>query len=113
MILFKEVHVQPILEGRKTQTRRLWKTQRVYPGRVYQARTKMLDAKSTFARLRVKRVWEELLGNISEDNAHTEGYSSRDDYIAAFARINKLKIIEAVFRFVWVVEFEVVEESSG
>lgn len=106
MLLFKPEHVPMILEGSKTQTRRLWPHGcRVKVGNIYQARTKMLDPKSTFALLRVKRVWQEPLEGISFDDAWAEGYASKTIYLDTFHAINKTK-----FGFnptIWAVEFEV------
>ena len=64
-MLFKPEHVQPILEGEKTQTRRAWKRWPVKVGGVYQCQTKLYDNSSVFARIRVLRRWEEHLGNTS------------------------------------------------
>lgn len=89
MILFKEQHVVPILEGRKTQTRRLWAKPRVKVGNVYQARTRMLDKNSTFAMLRV--IWvrdAEPLDKISPADAWAEGYDSVAAFLAEFRKIN-------------------------
>ncbi len=63
MILFKPQHVEPILRGRKTQTRRGWKRRRAVPGSIHDARTAMFG--EPFARLRIRRVWQERLGDIS------------------------------------------------
>jgi len=118
MLLFKTEHVAPILDGTKTQTRRLWpKGCRVKAGNVYQARTRMLDASSTFARLRILRVWRERLGDITEDDAHAEGYPSRDAYLDAFQDINRLWRA-SLWAFtlsseVWAVEFAVERQSAA
>ena len=105
MLLFKPEHVELILSGQKTQTRRLWPHGcRVKVGNVYQCRTRMMDKASTFARIRVKRIWREQLGEIQELNAHEEGYPSRAAYIEAFRRINGHAALDTV---VWAVEFEI------
>ena len=115
MILFRVEHVQPILEGRKTQTRRLWDTPRVKVGSIYQARTTMLVKASTFALLRVKRVWQVWdLRETTLDEAQAEGYASRKEFLAAFRRINKwegsLPVREdAGIWPIWAVEFELVK----
>lgn len=105
MILFKTEHVAPILEGRKTQTRRLgnrrWKV-----GAIRQCRTRMLDSSSTFARVRILDVRRELLGAITLQDAQAEGYTMVAEYLTAFERINGSAPPELP---VWVVEFEVVD----
>lgn len=116
MILFKEAHVAPILTGRKTQTRRLWAKPRVNVGNVYQARTRMLDATSTFAKLRVKRVWKEgSLDAISPTDAWAEGYDSVDEFLAVFRSINRWlpNQVGVTGRELFAVEFEVMKEVLG
>lgn len=103
MILFKPEHVAPILEGRKTQTRRVG-SRRWNVGAVHQARTKMLDAGSTFARLSILDVRIEKLSAITPLDAWREGYESVPAYLAAFYRINGDADPDP---HVWVVEFEV------
>jgi hypothetical protein len=87
MLLFKPEHVQPILDGIKTQTRRDWKTKRVNVGSVQKAKTQMLS-KVFFAKLHIKRVWQEHLLDISEEDAKAEGGYTRETYIAKFHEIN-------------------------
>ncbi len=88
VMLFKPYHVPLILERRKTHTRRIWKKCRVKPGHFYQARTKLFDKSSTFAKIEVIRVWRERLLDISEEDAFKEGYNSRAEFLEAFKRIN-------------------------
>ncbi|MBT5319298.1 MAG: ASCH domain-containing protein [Chloroflexi bacterium] len=101
MILFKPEHVEMVLVGRKTQTRRLWKRRRMLPGSTHQARTRLFG--EPFALLSVQRVWQEAIGEVSDENANAEGYSSRDDFLAAFTRINGDVPPDEV---VWCVEFK-------
>ena len=112
MILFKEAHVAPILSGRKTQTRRLWKQPRVKVDNVYQARTRMLDKSSTFALLRVKQVrtmWK--FDDITPEDAWAEGYDSVGEFLAAFRAINRWtwNQVSVGDDPITVVEFEVVK----
>jgi hypothetical protein len=103
MILFKPEHVEPILSGRKTQTRRLGK-KRWNVGAIHQARTRMLDASSCFASLKILAVEQEPLGWIDDYGAKLEGYESRGHYLQAWDRINgDTKLATPV----WVIEFEV------
>jgi len=104
MILFKPEHVEPILRGEKTQTRRIGRC-RWRPGSIHQAKTSLKKGSKPFALLRIVSVRQERLGDISEDDAKKEGYSSVEAYKEVFKRIygwwdeNEL---------VWVVDFEVV-----
>ena len=91
MILFKPEHIEPILAGKKTETRRMWVHWRANVRSKHLAKTKMLS-KEYFARLYIIDRWEEKLGDISEEDAKAEGYSSREEYLAKFAEINAKRI---------------------
>ena len=114
MILFKPQHVALILSGQKTQTRRLWPSgRRVNPGSTQQARTKMLDASSTFTNLQIKKVWQERLSDISEADSRAEGYADREAYLAAFCMINKMPKDAALDCVVWCVAFEMAGKEGA
>lgn len=101
MILFKKEHVEPILAGRKTQTRRTGKL-RWKVGAVRQAKT-AYNKDSEFAKLRIVAVRPELLGEISEADAIAEGYNSVEEYKDVFKRIYGFW---DDFKVVWVIDFE-------
>ncbi len=77
----------------------------------------MLDPKSNFARLRVKRVWQEPVVSISEEDAAAEGYPGALEFLNAFAAINGIKDFDAdgndplLKITVWCVKFEVVDNG--
>ena|GEM_PF-4613502 len=77
MILFKARFIAPVLDGRKTQTRRLRKNAIVRPGGMYEART--YRAGKTFARIHVHEVRKERLG---------EGYSTPAEFLKDFFAIH-------------------------
>ena len=112
MILFKPEHIQPILEGRKTETRRSWKKPRAKKGAIHIAKTKMLSS-DYFARIRIKYVRKQRLGAITTEEVLREGYSRKEEYLQKFIDINKLKsitpndLIHSPFE-VYVIGFEVV-----
>ncbi len=109
MILFKPEHLDLILTGTKTQTRRISSTgkKRWNVGAVHLAKTKMLS-KDFFARLEILAVYPEAILNISEEDARAEGYPTRLDYLDAFCRINKLSLVDLMGLMVFVIKFRVV-----
>jgi len=112
MLLFKPEHVQPILDGRKTQTRRLWKRARAKVGSVHQCYTRpawVSPPGEPFASIKVTGVRQERLGDIVHHDAKREGYPSINAYIDAFCAINKTPRSFAVLdQIVYVVDFELV-----
>jgi len=109
MILFKPEHLDLILNGTKTQTRRISSNgkKRWNVGAVHLAKTKMLS-KEYFAKLEILAVYPEAIMDISEEDARAEGYPTRHAYLAAFCRINKLTYEDLVGLMVFVVKFRVV-----
>jgi hypothetical protein len=115
MILFKRYHVQQILDGTKTETRRCWKNRKPRIHSVHLAKVTMLS-KEFFARLLIENCYTQRLGDISEQEARAEGYGSREEYIAKFYEINKKKLRqlgikepEVVNLRVTAVKFKVIE----
>jgi hypothetical protein len=113
MLLFIPEHVPMILDGTKTQTRRIWKRKRCNVGAIHLAKTMMLS-KEYFAKLNILRVWQEPLGDISRADAIAEGYKDGNDYLNAFFTINKIgpffhNRISYLEGLVWCVEFKLVE----
>ena len=110
MMLFKDFHIAMILAGEKTQTRRSWKKARAKVGAIHLAKVKMLS-KEYFARLLILAVYEERLGDISEEDARAEGYPSKYAYLIAFQEINHISdddFTDMLKMMIWVVKFEVV-----
>lgn len=69
-----------------------------------------MKADTRFARLRVKRSWQEQLKVISDEDAIAEGYPDRFQYLYAFYRINGIDEVDnrraALELLVWCYEFE-------
>lgn len=108
MIIFRARFIAPILDGRKTQTRRLWTRARVKSGGIYEGRT--YRAGKPFARLHVIDLWEERLGDIREEDAVKEGYSTSAEFLKDFFVIHDGKFnsrMNWLDHQVWTVSFEV------
>lgn len=109
MILFRPEHVEMILSGRKTQTRRLGK-RRWKVGGVHACYTRPPFAKGgaePFARVHILGVRQELLAEISDDDIHAEGYDSFPEYLKVLCDINGGGM--STTALLWVVNFEVVQ----
>ncbi|MCF8009275.1 MAG: ASCH domain-containing protein [Halanaerobiales bacterium] len=107
MILFKQEHVNPILRGRKTQTRRTGK-KRWNIGAIHQARTNMpwQGDEGHFADIKILDVRKEKLKDLSVQDLCAEGYDTYDQFWDIWKEINgELNLEEEIN----VVEFEVVK----
>lgn len=102
MILYKREHVAPILRLDKIQTRRRGK-RRWKVGSIHQAKLNYFS--KPFAKLEIVSVYQERLGDISEDDARREGYPSVALYIEAFKRIYGDWDPDEI---VWVVNFKLI-----
>lgn len=106
-MLFKPEHVSPILTGRKTQTRRVWKKPRARAGSIHKAKT-VLFSREYFALIRITDVRKERLGDISLEDVRREGYDTREAFKEEWIRINGAWNPELE---VFVVSFELVSCS--
>lgn len=73
-MLFTKEHIEQVLSGEKTQTRRLWKTQQVKVGNSYRAVNDLFTKRENApAYIVVTDVYQEKLGDITENDADSEG----------------------------------------
>lgn len=108
MLLFRPEHVNLILHGTKTQTRRIWKRRRVREGSAHLCYTRPPFARPAgkpFARVYIEHVRTEPLLDISEHDARAEGYENVGAYLEAFARINRIGPGDLAGLSVYVVQF--------
>ncbi|MBN1358121.1 ASCH domain-containing protein [Candidatus Bathyarchaeota archaeon] len=77
MILFKSHLIARILQKRKTQTRRLHK-RKWQVGRNYAITDRWFSKPK--GHIRIKRLFQQRLGDVSEDEAKAEGYESLADF---------------------------------
>ena len=108
MILFKPEHMEPIINGRKTQTRRLGK-KRWNVGAVHQCRTSRFT--DPFARVRILTVRRERLGDMRGEDIYREGYGDEPgDYKRAWEKIYRQPWDDDLE--VWVVDFRMMGEED-
>lgn len=109
MLLFRPEHVHPIVDGKKTQTRRVWKRARVRVDAIHACYTRppfaRIDPGQAFARVRITGVRTERCGDISLRDARREGYRNREAYLNAFADIHGISDRAARRLEVFVVDF--------
>jgi hypothetical protein len=109
-MLFKVEHVELILKGKKTQTRRLWKKPMAKVKGIYKVKTQMLS-KGYFALIEVTKIRQEKLLDISEKDAKAEGFPSKKKFLQKFEEINHGKAPEWGYNpMVTVIEFRVIEQ---
>lgn len=89
-----------ILNGRKTQTRRIGK-KRWRKHSIHQARLNFKDA--PFAKLKILDVYQEKLGEITQEDVYAEGYDTIEQYYDVFRKLNGDIDLDAE---IWVVKFK-------
>jgi len=77
-LLFKKRHLPLIISGRKTLAIVRWKKPTVKVGGIYHIRTAFNEKNSH--KIRVIGIHRELLGNVTEEEALREGYSSLEEF---------------------------------
>lgn len=85
MLLFNRCLVEPIIAGRKVETRRVWKRCLVKPDGVYAASTDY-SRKGIFAHIYIKYVRRQRLGEMSDRDAMLEGFSSLEEFREVWMR---------------------------
>jgi hypothetical protein len=76
-----------IHEGKKTETRRIWKKQRAIIGSVHLMKIKMLS-KENFGKMKITNIIKNHLLDITEEGAQREGGYTREEYLKLWFKIN-------------------------
>ena len=87
MLLFKPNLMMAIIEGNKTQTRRLWKKPHCKQGTIHQAKVKLFSPE-TYAFLHITDIHKEYLLTITEKDARKEGFENKKEFLEAWDQIN-------------------------
>jgi len=110
-VLFRPDFVGPILDGKKTETRRIWSNRpRVREGGVYQARES--PTAPPFARLKVTSLRREKLQAITIGGVRREGFKKKAEFRKAWEELYGPESWERNPP-VWVVRFEVVQQEEA
>ena len=111
MILFKKDLVPLIASGQKTQTRRYWKSPRVKVGSVHRVNTSYYPTTGfTGLRIRILRVWEQQLSDVTENEAVAEGFHNLHDFVEYFFCLNGGRSVAG--RKLYAVEFRREEQPA-
>lgn len=110
MILFQKWFRDQILEGGKTETRRLGK-KRWKVGSVHRATTNRFDPDATFAHVLIQEVEEERIEDITEEGARREGFSDRACFLSTFYVLNHARLPSFGWQdeYCWRIRFKVVD----
>jgi len=86
-MLFKKKHIELILAGRKTQTRRLpGKSANYSVGRVYAIRDRWFSKAQGY--ILITRKFRQKLGEISLEDVRKEGYESLEEFRRAWEEVH-------------------------
>jgi len=84
-MLFKKPLLAKVMDGTKTQTRRLSK--RTYKaGTTYGVTCRRYQRSQ--AHIRVQRAWQQRLFNVTEEEAKAEGFNNLAEFLEAWIKIN-------------------------
>lgn len=106
-MLFHQKHIQSILSGIKTATRRDWKTPHAIEGGTYKCKTKMIS-KYHFAKIKATQIYKQKLKDMTEEDAKKEGGYTLEEF--------KKIWVEIYYKWdpeweVTVIEFELIKEE--
>ena len=104
-MLFKPEHIKMIKAGKKTVTRRLWKKPHAKTGGVYPVQVTMFQPKIECPLIQATGVYQQRLGDMTEEDADKEGGYTLKEFKQVFEDITKTVWEDDLV--VWVVEFRI------
>ncbi len=88
-MIFTKEHIEKIREGKKTETRRIWKHPHVKVGKVYGIRTdRFKPVPSDAPRIKIQSISRELLRDITFEGAIKEGCQSLGDFMDIWIKLH-------------------------
>jgi hypothetical protein len=84
-MMFKKELLDLVVSGRKTQTRRLHK-RLLKDGRIYALKRSWIESTGDY--IKITRVTHQKLGEVTEEEAGKEGFSSLEEFRNVWIRIN-------------------------
>ena len=84
MAIFKRKYIDLILQGKKTQTRRISRY-RLKIGKAYAVRSKMFEPAKT--RITITRAWRQQLRDLTPEDVRKEGFNSFTEFRQAWIQI--------------------------
>lgn len=105
-LLFRKKHLEKILDGEKTQTRRISKP-RVKPGSTYKLR-RGYNPIPEF--IEIEEVFQQKLGEITPEDVLKEGFNSFQEFIQEWESIYDEWKPE---KKIWVIEFRLTEKQDS
>jgi len=102
-MMFKRELLDLVISGKKTQTRRLHRRV-LREGRIYALKRSWIESTGDY--IKITKVTHQKLGDVSEEEAHKEGFSGLEEFRNAWISINGRWEPEMI---VTVYEFELAE----
>ena len=103
-MLFKEEHIEKIKNGTKTATRRVWKFNHARENGIYAIQSRMFQPWRECPKIRAVKVYDQPLGDMTEEDANKEGGYTLAEFKDLFEDITGDKWDDN--QVVTVVEFE-------
>lgn len=103
-MIFSKNHIDKIISGEKTQTRRDWEQKQVKEGNSYRASESIFTERvNSPAFILVTDVYKEKLGDLTPEDANSEGGYTVEEFKQKWEKINNKWNDD---KEIWVVEFE-------